>query len=131
MYGANQQPPELPDDMFTEQAERRVSVGLVIKEIVARAELEADADRVRARIETLAAQYGEPEQVVNWYYSNQEQLQQIEMAVLEEQVVDHVLQAATVESVTSSYDDIIAGKAVKVEQSDEPDEVEDGQSVDN
>ena len=113
MYAAGKDQPELPDDMFVEQAERRVSVGLIVKEIVASAELEADAERVKARIETMAEQYAEPQQVINWYYSNPEQLQQIEMAVLEEQVVDHVLESATVETIASSYEEVISGNAVK------------------
>jgi trigger factor len=124
MYGANQAQPELPDELFLEQAERRVAVGLIVKEIVADGGLEADADRVKARIETLAEQYAEPEQVVNWYYSNHEQLQQIEMAVLEEQVVDYVLDAATVESVPSNYEDVIAGKAVEPEDAEATEDAE-------
>ena len=54
--------------------------------------------------------------MVNWYYSNQEQLQQIEMAVLEEQVVDYVLEKATVERVPSTYQDVISGKAIESEE---------------
>ena len=119
MYGANQQQPELPDELFTEQAERRVAVGLVVKEIISRADLEPDADRVKERIQTMAEQYAEPQQVVNWYYGNPDQLRQIEMAVLEEQVVDHVLDGANVEAVASDYETIIAGKAVVDPEADD------------
>ncbi|HEX7037252.1 MAG TPA: trigger factor [Pseudomonadales bacterium] len=110
MYGGDQ--PALPDDLFREQAERRVTVGLVVNEIVNKAGIEVDAARVRARIEETAEGYAEPQQVVNWYYSNQEQLRQVEMAVLEEQVVEHVLAQARVEVVPSSYQDIVSGRAV-------------------
>ena len=114
MYGQNGQAPEidLPDDLFTEQAERRVSVGLIVNEIVSTGELTPDADRVKERVDTLAAGYAEPSQVVNYYYSNPEQLQQIEMAVLEDQVVDHILEQATVDVVSASYADVISGAAV-------------------
>ncbi len=115
MYGqANQ--PQLPDDLFRPQAERRVKVGLVVNEIVSSAGLEADADKVRERVREIAQGYAQPEQVENWYYSNHEQLHQIEMAVLEDAVVDHVLQQAQVEVVPSSYKDVVAGKAVPVEE---------------
>jgi len=50
--------------------------------------------------------------VINWYYSNQAQLSQIEMAVLEDQVVEHILENATVSTVDSSYEDVIGGRAV-------------------
>ncbi len=116
MYGAQGAQPELPSELFQEQAERRVKVGLVVNEIVSSQGLQVDPEQVRERIQTLAEGYAEPQQVVNWYYSNQEQLQQIEMAVLEEQVVDYVLEKATVERVASTYQDVISGKAIESEE---------------
>jgi len=110
-YGAGGQP-DLPLDLFREQAERRVSVGLVVNEIISDAKLAADPAKVRARIETMAEGYAEPQQVINWYYGNQAQLDQIEMAVLEDQVVEHVLAAAKVEDVPSNYQDVIGGRAL-------------------
>jgi len=117
MYGQDGKAPEidLPDDLFTEQAERRVCVGLVVNEIVTSADLQPDADKVRARIETLAAGYADPGQVVSYYYGNPEQLQQIEMAVLEDQVVEHILERATVEVVPTTYKDLISGTAIAPE----------------
>jgi hypothetical protein len=55
---------------------------------------------------------------VNWYYSNQEQLQQVEMAVLEDQVVDHVLEKAAVEPVKATYPDVVSGKAIPAAESE-------------
>lgn len=104
--------PDLPDKLFQEQAERRVTVGLIVNQIVSDVNIEPDPDKVKERIETLAEQYAEPQQVVNYYYSNAEQLQQIEMAVLEDQVVDHILGQSAVEIVPSNYTDIISGKAL-------------------
>jgi trigger factor len=102
--------PPFPDDMFTEEAQRRVKVGLIVNEIIRSAGLEADADLVRERIEELAKPYGQPEQVISWYYSNEQQLNQVQMAVLEDQVVDHVLEHAQVEELDSNYEDIVAGR---------------------
>ena len=114
MYGQGGELPaiDLPDDLFTEQAERRVAVGLVVNEIMNSAELKPDEAKVRERVETLAAGYADPGQVVSYYYSNPEQLQQIEMAVLEDQVVDHILEQATVEVVSTSYEEVISGTAI-------------------
>jgi trigger factor len=121
MYGQNGQAPDidLPDDLFTEQAEKRVSVGLIVNEIVSTGELRPDEDRVRARVEEMAAGYSDPAQVVNYYYSNPEQLQQIEMAVLEDQVVDHILEQASVEIVSTTYQDALTGAAIAPEPEDE------------
>ncbi len=121
MYGQDGQAPEidLPDDLFTGQAERRVAVGLIVNELVSSAELKPDPEKVKARIETLAAGYAEPEQVVRYYHSNPEQLQQIEMAVLEDQVVEHILAQAQVTVVPASYQDVISGAALAPEETAE------------
>ena len=99
--------PEMPDDLFRAQAERRVKLSLVLNAIIRQRSLTADAARVRARIEELAKPYAEPEQVVRWYYSNEAQLDRIELAVLEEQVVDLVLETANVKEVPSTYEEVI------------------------
>ena len=121
MYGQDGRMPDidLPDELFTDQAERRVTVGLVVNEIVTSVELTPDPEKVRARVESLAAGYTQPEQVVSYYYSNPEQLQQIEMAVLEDEVVDHILERATVEVVSTTYKDLISGAAIAPEPAEE------------
>jgi trigger factor len=128
MYGAQSGTPpdlpELPDDMFQDQAERRVAVGLIVNQIVTEASIEPDPDKVRERVETMAEQYAEPQQVINYYNSNPEQLQQIEMAVLEDQVVGHILDKATLEILPSSYSDIIAGTALPSKEEDKEEDKE-------
>jgi trigger factor len=98
----------LPDDMFTEQAERRVRLGLLLGEVIKAEKISPDADKVRAKVEEIASTYQEPEQVVEYYYGNQEQLQAVESAVLEDQVVDTILAKATVTDSEESYEDVIA-----------------------
>lgn len=97
----------LPDDMFTENAERRVKLGLVLSELIQKLELKADADKVRETIEELASTYQEPEEVINWYYSNQEQLSSVESKVLEDQVVEKLLDNANIEDKACSYQEAI------------------------
>jgi len=98
----------LPADMFQEQAERRVKLGLILSEIISRNELKADPDKVRAAIEEIASTYQEPEEVVNWYYSNQEQLSGVENMVLEEEVVDKLLENAKVTEQSCTYQEALA-----------------------
>jgi trigger factor len=83
---------ELPREMFEEQAKRRVNLGLVIGEIVKQNEIQVDNDRVRQTIEEHAASYEQPEEVVKYYYGNQQQLAAIQNIVLEDQVVDWVME---------------------------------------
>jgi trigger factor len=104
--------PELPDELFSDQAEKRVKIGLVVNEVISKQSLEVDQALLDERLAEIASQYGEPEQVISYYRSNPEQLQNIEMGVLEEQVIDHILSSAQVETVESSYDEILSGQAV-------------------
>jgi trigger factor len=74
--------------------------------------LVADAEKVDAKLQELAAPYGEPDQVIEWYRSNPEQMGNIEMSVLEDQVVDHIMASAEVEEVVASYSEVISGAAI-------------------
>lgn len=100
----------LPDDLFREQAERSVRLGLIVRQILEQNQLKADADKVRARIEEIAEQYEEPAEVVKWFYGNRQQLEQVEGAVLEEQVVELVLASASQSDKTMSYEDVVASQ---------------------
>ena len=97
----------LPDEMFTEQAKRRVALGLIVGEIVKEQEIKVDGDKVRSMVEEIASTYQDPEEVVTYYYSNQQLLAGIESVVLEDQVVDFVISQANVTETDSSYEDVI------------------------
>jgi trigger factor len=97
----------LPDDMFTEQANRRVSLGLIVGEVVKSADIKVDADKVRSKVEEVASTYQDSEEVINYYYGNQQLLNGVESVVLEDQVVEHILANAKVTEVQSSYDEVI------------------------
>jgi trigger factor len=98
----------LPAEMFEERAERRVKLGLILSEFIQREGLEADPERVRSTIEEMASTYQEPEEVVNWYYSNQEQLSSVESMVLEDQVVDKLLENAAVNEQECTYQEALS-----------------------
>jgi trigger factor len=98
----------LPDEMFSENAERRVKLGLVMAEFITKHELQADADKVREAIEEMASTYQDPEEVINYYYSNQEQLASVESKVLEDQVVEKLLESAHITENECSYQEAIS-----------------------
>ena len=97
----------LPDEMFTPQAERRASLGVIVSQIVKQESLKADAEAVRARIDEIASTYESPNEVVDYYYSQQQLLGSIEAAVLEDQVTELVLGKGSVKDVTESYEDAV------------------------
>ncbi len=100
-------PSLLPAEMFVAQAERQVSLGLLVNAIVETHEIKPDDERVRTMIESMASSYEEPEQIVNYYYSNEEQLSQVQNLVLEDQIVEKILEEAVVEDVELEYEEAI------------------------
>ncbi|NMY41451.1 trigger factor [Pseudomonas sp. WS 5013] len=106
-FGGNIKPDQLPAELFEEQAKRRVVLGLIVAEVVKQSELKADEARVRELIEEMASAYQEPQQVVAWYYKNDQQLNEVRSVVLEEQVVDTVLQKAKVTDKAVSYEEAV------------------------
>ncbi|QLE84974.1 trigger factor [Shewanella sp. Scap07] len=86
--------PELPADLFTEQAERRVKVGLLLGEVIKTNELKAEDERVQALIASMASAYEDPSEVVEYYNNNQELMQNMRNVALEEQAVEEILKSA-------------------------------------
>lgn len=115
-FGGNIKPDQLPAELFTEQAKRRVELGLIVAEVVKQYDLKPDDARVREMIQEMASAYQEPEQVVAWYYKNDQQLNEVRSVVLEEQVVDTVLQKASVTDKSVSYEEAV--KPVEAPQAD-------------
>jgi trigger factor len=111
-FGGGQQfdPNQLPDELFKEQAERRVRLGILLGATVKKLELQADADRVRALIDEMAAAYDDPEQVVNFYYSNDDNLKQVEALAVEEQVAEVLLESAKLKTIDMSYADVMKSR---------------------
>ena len=104
---ANIDPNMLPKDMFEAQAKRRVSVGLLMQELIKVNELKPSDDKVRETIEEMAETYQDPKEVIDYYYGNEEILNQIKGLVLEEQVVEHLVTAAKVIEKQVSYEEAI------------------------
>ena len=85
-----------PDEVFRSGAERRVMLGLLIAQLIEDKSIELDAARVDARIEDMAADYEQPEEVRKFYRSNPQIMQNLEAEVMEAQVLDALLAEAKV-----------------------------------
>lgn len=97
----------LPDDMFKEQAERAVKLGVLVGKIIDDANLTVDQDRVNAYIDDMASSYEDPQEVVEYFKNDAQQRAQIEAVVLEDQVVDYILAGAKVTDKTVSYQELL------------------------
>lgn len=109
---------QLPNELFAEQAKSRVQVGLLLAEVIKSGELDASDDEIKAKIEELAQQYQEPEQVVEYYLSNDQLKNQLKSAILEEKAVDSLLEQATVTDVEMSYEKALQAAQQQAEADD-------------
>lgn len=90
-----------------DRARRRVGLGLMVGELIREKGFQASADKVRARIEEMAASYEDPQAVLNWYYQDKSRLSGVEALVLEDQVVEWLLSEIKTEEVSKAFDDIM------------------------
>ncbi|MCX7142477.1 MAG: trigger factor [Proteobacteria bacterium] len=101
----------LNPEMFEEQARRRVSLGLIMAELVKVHDLAAKPDQVRAMVEEQAESYEHPDEVVKWLYSQPQRLSEMESLVLEDNVVSWVLKNAKVEDKAVDFDEFMGKSA--------------------
>ena len=97
----------LPDDLFEEEAKKRISLGLIINEIVQKKDIKLDQDKVAEQLQVISAGYGKPDEVIQYYRNNREAMANVEMLVMEEQVVDYVLGEAKQKSKKFSFDEFM------------------------
>ncbi len=100
----------LPDDLFKPQAERRVKLGLIVGEVIRQKEMQRDQERVDNMLQTLAASYEDPDELIEYYRGNPQAMQTIEAAVMEEMIVDWVVDNAQVTDEPSDFDSIMNPK---------------------
>ena len=98
---------QLPDNLFEEEAKRRVKLGLVIGEIVSEQKLQIDTQLVNQRIEQLASQYADRDQVIQYYSTNNQARASVESLVMEDQVVDWILGQVIKKESKESFDNIV------------------------
>lgn len=99
-----------PSDLFREQATRRVTLGLIVAEIIKQQGLEAKPEQVRARLQEHAQTYEQPDELVKWYYSQPERIREVEAVVAEDNVVDWILARAQVEDKATAFEDVMGTK---------------------
>ncbi|MGM9427268.1 trigger factor [Hydrogenophaga sp. MI9] len=97
----------IPAELFQEQAERRVRLGLVVAELVRAHELHAKPEQIKAHIDDLASSYEKPADVVRWYTSDNRRMAEIEAVVIENNVTEFVLSKAKVTDKAIGFDELM------------------------
>jgi len=81
-----------PRERFTEAAERRVRLGLLMRQYIDDQQLMVDPERVRKRVEDICSTYENADDMVANYLANPQIMAQIEPLVLEEQAVERLIE---------------------------------------
>ena len=100
----------LQPEWFADQAKRRVTLGLILAELVKSENLLATPEQVRAMVEENAQSYEHPEEVIRWYYAQPQRLGEVEGLVIESNVVEWVLGKATVTDKPAVFDELMGQK---------------------
>lgn len=98
-------------EWFGDQAKRRVSLGLILAEVVKTEHLQAKPEQVRTMVEETAQSYEHPEEVVRWYYAQPQRLSEVEGVVIENNVVEWALSKAKVTEKAVAFDELMGQKA--------------------
>ena len=94
-------------DSFSETAEKRVRLGLLMRAAITENELELERDRVTAKVDEMCAPYDNPDEIRNIYLQNPQFLGQIESMVMEEQLIEWLMTQVKVSSKTMSFKELM------------------------
>lgn len=97
----------MPKEAFEPEAIRRVTLGLILAETVRMNKLEAKPDQIKTVVQEYAQSYEKPDEVVRWYYQQQDRLREVESIVLEDNVVQWALSKAKVEDKPVAFDELM------------------------
>lgn len=97
-------------EWFADQAKRRVTLGLILAEVVKSEKLQATPEQVRAMVEETAQSYEHPEEVIRWYYAQPQRLGDVEGVAIENNVVAWVLEKAKVTDKAAVFDELMGQK---------------------
>jgi len=91
-YGIEDHDQAPPIENFTEGAEKRVRLSLLIRQLLDDKNIELDAGRMRERVEQMCAGYENAEDMVTTYLSNPQFMARVEPVVMEEQAVEWIIE---------------------------------------
>ncbi len=93
--------------MFDVQARHNVKLRLILVDLVRANELQAKPEQIREIIDGYAKSFEQPDEVVAWYYADQQRLNEPAAAATEDNVVAWVLERAKVTDKKTSFDELM------------------------
>ncbi|WP_304333919.1 trigger factor [Conchiformibius steedae] len=109
--GLDAQNLDLPASMFTDRAEQNVALGLIVPALIEQNKLQPTEEQVKNIVLEFAESYEDPQEVVDWYFSDRERLQEPTNLALQANVVEFVFGKAKVTEQALSFDEVMSGAA--------------------
>ena len=81
-----------PMENFRDAAEKRVRLGLLLRQVITENNIAADSDDLKARVEDMCSGYENADEMVKMYMGNPQVMQQIEPLVVEQKAVDWLVE---------------------------------------
>ena len=100
-----------PLENFSDAAEKRVALGLLLRQVIVDKNLTADEAMIRSRVEELCAGYENAEDMVEMYLGNPQLMEQIEPMVIEQQAIDWIIENGKSKSKKISFKDYMNAPA--------------------
>lgn len=97
----------MPREAFEPEARRRVTLGLIVAEVVRQNSLQAKPEQIKAVVQDYAESYERPDEVVRWYYQSPDRLREVESLVLEDNVVQWVSSRVKTEDKPGDFDELM------------------------
>jgi len=99
--------PSLPKELFEDQANKRVKLGLLVGEVIQANDIKVDKSQVKAKLEEISNTYERPEEVIKAYSENPNLMQSLEGLVMEDQVVELLSSQVAVTEKDMTFDEIM------------------------
>jgi trigger factor len=90
---------------FANAAEKRVRLGLLLRQLISDEKLTLDEARLRAHVEDLCAGYESADEMVEMYLGNPDIVKQVEPMALEQVAVDWLIEHGKTKSKKLSFTD--------------------------
>ncbi|MEA5444565.1 trigger factor [Gammaproteobacteria bacterium AB-CW1] len=99
--------PDMPDEMFRDQAERRVRVGLLMGEVIRKHELKPDEAHIDKVLERVTAGQENADELARQYKANPQAMQQLQTMALEEQVIEKLMGELEIKEVEKPFREVM------------------------
>lgn len=102
------EPSMIPDSMVLPKSEHSVKSALLFSELVKQKGIKVQPEQVSQYIESIAASYEKPIDIIKWYGADRKRMAEIEGVVLENNVTELILSEAKVLEKNIPFDELMA-----------------------